>query len=108
MNDERMAEIYLQVQEEFNYLIHCGFAPTYLVKPDDNDFAKSIEYKGYSIWAEYPNGGMVAISIMQIWLSQMFSFPCGVKGVEPFFDYHESDKAIEWAKSIIDGIPRSS
>ena len=38
----------------------------------------------------------------------MFSFPCGIKGVEPFFDYHESDKAIEWAKSIIDGIPQAS
>ncbi|MGL5131409.1 MAG: hypothetical protein ACRC78_02715 [Planktothrix sp.] len=90
------------MEEELEVLTKSGFVRQHLENADGADFAKRIEYKGYWVWAEYPNGGMTAISIMHIWLKQMFSFPCGIEEVEPFFDYHESDKAIEWAKSVID------
>jgi hypothetical protein len=91
------------LSKEFHCLTQSGFVQQYhLPDIDDSVFDNSIEYKGYLIWAEYPNGGMTAISIMHMELRQMFSFPCGVKGVEPFFDYHQEHDAISWCREVID------
>jgi hypothetical protein len=68
--------------------------------PDDR-----IEYKGFWIECEYPNGGLLAISIMDIFTKAWWSFPCDTKGVEPFFGSADSEKAIAWIKTIIDNIP---
>ena len=94
-----------QIINQFNYQLRfiskAGFVPQHF-PPEKDDFIKGIEYKDYRIWAEFPNGGMTCISIMSLLGGTWFSFPCGVKEVEPFFDYHESEKAIAWAKEVID------
>ena len=71
-----------------------------LVNPDDR-----IEYKGFWIECEYPNGGLLAISIMDIFTKAWWSYPCDMEGIQPFFGVTDSDKAIEWIRTVIDGIP---
>ena len=68
--------------------------------PDDR-----IGYKGFWIECEYPNGGLLAISIMDIFTKAWWSYPCDMEGIQPFFGVTDSDKAIEWIRTVIDGIP---
>ena len=75
---------------------------------DRNLFANPddlIGYKGFWIECEYPNGGLLAISIMDIFTKAWWSFPCDTESVEPFFGSTDSDNAIAWIKTIIDNIP---
>ena len=72
-----------------------------LFKNPDN----RIDYKGFWIECEYPNGGLLAISIMDISTKAWWSFPCDMEGIQPFFGSTDSDKAIAWIKTIIDNIP---
>jgi len=81
-------------------LTRQNFYATELFEPDNRT-----EYKGFWIECEYPNGGLLAISIMDIFTKAWWSYPCDMEGIQPFFGSTDSDKAIAWIKEIIDGIP---
>ena len=69
------------------------------------DTTDRIEYRGCLILPECPNGGLTILSI-QI-SGDWWSIPTNMHkhcSSYPDFDYHESDKAISWAKTLIDRI----
>jgi len=73
----------------------------YAVIPTD----KQIKYRDCLILPECPNGGMTMLSVHIS--GDWWSIPTNMREYcsdYPEFDYHESDEAIAWAKTLIDRI----
>lgn len=84
-----------------NHLESLGF----IAQDFEQDWGDAIEFNGFLIMPEYPNGGMTALSVMDQTSGQWWTLPTGLGKYCPEgtknFGYYQDKEAIAWLKEEI-------